>query len=383
MFGRMKTIRIADILCDNRDGTRKVSARINGSELWFESPNSELRPSAEAFASTMLLPALYTGADIVVEAPLSPTWVSNARRYLEIFGGWLKLPTVDIRSPLREPGVIARGEKTAICFSGGLDSFFTLLRGPFDNAALLMIHGFDIDPDDECLWEGVKKNLLEVSSAVGAEPIVIKTNIRKNPVFLNAPWEYAQGGALGAIGYVVDCVNRLVISSSYHYGQDHPWGSHWDTDPLLSSEVLEVVHWGAAYTRPDKLSAVLDEPLVKKHLRVCWENRDKMYNCSKCEKCIRTMLTIEALDKLDEYEVFKPEQPLAKVVDEMPFISNPAIDLYDDILDACPDFALSGKIRELIKRSRRHYKNKRGLPRFLAKVDQKLIRRLRTGHRTN
>jgi hypothetical protein len=383
MFGRMKTIRIADILCDNRDGTRKVSARINGSELWFESPNSELRPSAEAFASTMLLPALYTGADIVVEAPLSPTWVSNARRYLEIFGGWLKLPTVDIRSPLREPGVIARGEKTAICFSGGLDSFFTLLRGPFDNAALLMIHGFDIDLDDKDLWEDVEKNLLEVSSAVGAEAIVIKTNIRKNPVFLNPPWEYAQGGALGAIGYVVDCVNRLVISSSYHYGQDHPWGSHWDTDPLLSSEVLEVVHWGAAYTRPDKLSAVLDEPLVKKHLRVCWENRDKMYNCSKCEKCIRTMLTIEALDKLDEYEVFKPEQPLAKVVDEMPFISNPAIDLYDDILDACPDFALSGKIRELIKRSRRHYKNKRGLPRFLAKVDQKLIRRLRTGHRTN
>jgi hypothetical protein len=144
-----------------------------------------------------------------------------------------------------------------------------------------------------------------------------------------------------------------------------------------------VVHWGASYTRPDKLRAVVDERLVKKHLRVCWENRDKKYNCSKCEKCIRTMLTIEALGKLDEYEVFKPEHPLAKVVEEMPFISNPAIDLYDDILDACPDFELSRQIRELIKRSRTHYKNKKGLLRFLAKVDQKLLRRLKAGHPTS
>jgi hypothetical protein len=377
MFGRMKTIRIADILCDNRDGTRKVSARINGSELWFESPNSELRPSAEAFASTMLLPALYTGADIVVEAPLSPTWVSNARRYLEIFGGWLKLPTVDIRSPLREPGVIARGEKTAICFSGGLDSFFTLLRGPFDNAALLMIHGFDIDPDDKDLWKVIEKTLLDVSSAVGAEPIVIKTNIRKNPVFLNAPYEYSHGSALGAVGHVLDGVNRFVISSSYHYSQDFPWGSHWDTDPLLSSEVLEVVHWDASVKRPDKLRAIVDEPLVKKHLRVCWSSKADKCNCSKCEKCIRTMLTIEALGRLDEFEVFKPEHPLPEVVEVMPFISERAILYFENILDVYPDFELSGQIKALIDRSRRHYKNKKGLPRVLGKLEYKLIRPLR------
>jgi hypothetical protein len=379
MFGRKKTIRIADISYDSGEGTRRVSASVNGRELWFSSPNAALRPSAEAFAGAMLIPALYAGADIVVEAPLDPAWARNARRYLEIFGRWLNLPAIDIRSPLRKPDGEARGGKTAICFSGGVDSFYTLLRGPFSGAALVLIQGFDVDLEDEGLWKDLEETLRDVSGTAGAEPLVVKTNVRKHPVFLKAPWEYSHGGALAAAGHVLEGVNRFVISSSYHYSQDFPWGSHWDTDPLLSSEGLDVVHWDASVKRPDKVRAIVDEPLVKRHLRVCWTSRAGEYNCSKCEKCIRTMLNIEALGKLDEYEVFNPKHPLAKLVEEMPFISNKAILYFESILDVYPEFGLSGKIRALVDRSRGHYKNKKGLPRLLAKVDQKLIRPLRAG----
>jgi hypothetical protein len=379
MFGRKRTIRITDVSRRSGGGASRVSASINGTEMWFASPEAELRPSAEAFASTMLLPALFTGADIVVESPLSPAWARNARRILEIFGRWLKLPVIDIRSPLGEPGVEARGGKTAICFSGGVDSFFTLLRGHFSNDALVLIHGFDIDLEDGGLWGAVEETLLDVAGAVGAEPLVVKTNIRKHPVFLEAPWEYSHGGALAAAGHVLDGVGRFVISSSYHYSQDFPWGSHWDTDPLFSSEDLEVVHWDASVKRPDKLRAIVDEPLVKRHLRVCWKSKGDKYNCSKCEKCIRTMLTIEALGRLEEYEVFRPERPLADMVGEMPFISNRAVYFFENILAVDPDSASSGHIRALIERSRRHYKNKKGLQRLLGRLDYKLIRPLRAG----
>jgi hypothetical protein len=377
MFGRKRTIRITDVSCWSGGSTHRVGALINGSELWFESPKAELRPSAEAFAGTMLLPALYTGADIEVEAPLSPVWVSNARRYLEIFGGWLKLPTVDIRSPLREPGIMARGEKTAICFSGGVDSFFTLLRGPFENAALVMIQGFDIDIEEKDLWKAVDKTLLEVAGAVEAEPMVVKANIRKHPVFLKAPYEYSHGSALAAVGHVLDGVGRFVISSSFHLSQDFPWGSHWDTDPLMSSEALEVVHWGASVKRPDKIRAIVDEPLVKRHLRVCWSSKADRYNCSKCEKCIRTMLAIEALGRLGEYEVFRPERPLAETLEKMTHISTRATLYFENIVSANPGYELSGQIRDLIERSKRHYKNKKGLSKVLGRLDYKLIRPLR------
>lgn len=89
-------------------------------------------------------------------------------------------------------------------------------------------------------------------------------------------------------------VDSLVIPSSYAYEDATPWGSHWDTDPLWSSpDKIRIIHDDASVNRRDKIIQLAAEPLVQRHLRVCWRNLAPTGNCSRCEKCLRTMTTLE------------------------------------------------------------------------------------------
>jgi hypothetical protein len=375
---RKERIEISSISHEVIGGTHCLRADVNGSDLWFKSKR-QLRPSAEAFASAMLVPALHMGADIFMEDPLTPSWMSNTGRLMSIFGGWMKRPAINIHSRLAEREASWSGEKTAIFFSGGLDSFFTVLRGPFVKDMLVLLQGFDFTLQDEDGLKTSEETLGLVCKTVGAEPVVIKTNMREHPVFNRASWELTHGGALASCGYALKDVGRLVISSSYHYSQDFPWGSHWRTDPLWSSKGFEVVHWDASYKRPEKLKAIVDEPLLKEHLRVCWDRGSARLNCSRCEKCVRTMVTLEALGKLSEYRGFDLDRPISEVLDDIPYLKGKASYFFQNILATYPDFKLSGNIRALIERSRKHYKNKKGLPRLLAKIDREIISRIRAG----
>jgi hypothetical protein len=161
------------------------------------------------------------------------------------------------------------------------------------------------------------------------------------------------------VGHLLSgAVGRLLVSSSVSRSWRMPWGSHWKTDPLWSSPELSVVHWGASMSRAEKIREICREPLVERHLRVCWENRAPTGNCSRCVKCMRTALVLLDEGVLDRYPGFARAPDLAANLDAMPTAPG-RWKLFDALLEKGtlpPDVHRAlGDLRRRTRRTRRGF----------------------------
>jgi hypothetical protein len=299
-------------------GTR-ASALVDGSEVWFESTQIPLRAAPEVFGSAFLIPALAGGGRLVLEGTVCPTWHANVTRLEQILHDWWGTPTLAPEVALAAADA-APGGKTALCFSGGVDSFYSLLKATRRIDLLVTVVGFDIALDDAERIASLERSLREISAAVRIPSIVVRTNLREHPLFQRVSWERAHGGALAAIGHVLGGdVGHLMVSSSIPYRSRREWwGSHWKIDPLWSSARLELLHFGAELHRLQKVRTLAAEPLVQRHLRVCWENRSSSGNCSRCEKCLFAMLVLAECGQLEHFTVFDADASLAERLDALP-----------------------------------------------------------------
>jgi len=323
MLGDSETeaLRVCDISAEREGQVHRVSADVAGETLWFESPDVELVPSPEAFGCALLMAALHDGRPLAIEGSVSTRWLSNADRLLEIIHGWWGYPRLSPRVASRADDDQPKVHKTALCFSGGVDSFYSLLHSGERIDSLLAVHGYDIELGDETRALKFDSSLRAVAAAHAVRPVLVRTNLREHSAFARASWEHTHGGALAAVGHLLGgSAGRLLVSSSYPYGNHVPWGSHWQTDPLWSSDRLEMIHVGAEHQRSQKLKAIASEPLVRRHLRVCWENLSPEGNCSRCEKCLRTRLVLADLGELENFSVFEGLGTLAGHLDSLPAI---------------------------------------------------------------
>ena len=296
----------------------RVQALVNGRPIWFESCDAPLRPSAEAFLSALLVPALHRRSAIRVRAPLSPAWLANADKAASLLHAWWGYPN---RAEITGDGVAvlpAARSEGGQCFSAGVDSFHSLLRGRHPTDFLVAVHGFDISHRDRYRMRRFRESLDVIGQTLGKRPIVVHTNLRKHRMFRAAPWEHTHGGALAAVGHLLaDTLGSLVIPSSYPRSDPHPHGSHWDLDPLWSAENVRIIHDDPEFYRLDKLRRIDGEPLVQQHLRVCWQNFATFGNCSRCDKCVLTMLSLASRGRLTDYPVFDRHTPLPRILDAL------------------------------------------------------------------
>jgi hypothetical protein len=321
-----EAVRVADA---HTAGPGRVSASIDGAALWFASDRAALRPAAEAFASAALVAALHHGRRLVVDGELSRTWHDNMSDLLRVLREWWgypeQAPLAHVRDDRRESPL----RRFGLCFSGGVDSFYALLRGDLPVDALIFVHGFDIDLDDTARYEAYAPRVREIAAGRGIEMITVRTNVRKIWPVAAAPWDRAHGGPLAAVGHVLaDRIGHLIVPSGRPWYLDLPWGSHWKLDALWSSARLRVLHSGAHRWRADKIAAIADEPLVREHLRVCWEHRNDRLNCGRCEKCVRTQLLLAQLGKLADFRCFDGDEPLAARVEALPRLPLDVVEAY-------------------------------------------------------
>jgi hypothetical protein len=342
----------------------RVWSMVCGQPVWFESADTTLKASAEAFGSCFLIPALQARRPLRLPHSLSPRWRDNVAKLLPTFHQWWSYPpTLEIDS---QGDAVPGGQSPdgAQCFSGGADSFYSLLRGTHATRYLVFVHGFDISYRDGYRMRKYRPALDEICRATGKIPIVIRTNLRKHPFFSQAAWENSHGGALAAIGHLLShIVGRLIIASSNSYDDPRPCGSHWDTDPLWAAENLEIVHDDAALYRLNKLKTMDDEPLVQRHLRVCYENLATYGNCSRCDKCVRTMLVLHLRGQLRNYPVFDRRTPLITILDMMDPVKEDVHRRYEELLRDGMPAELEAAVRRLLSRSqpRRHWRVRRTL----------------------
>lgn len=354
---------ISAIRSANRGGISRVSADVDGSELWFESAEVALRASSEAFVSALLVAAAAQERQLVATDPVAADFAANLPRVLDVTARWWDyarlLPKLDtVAAPCRQRLKRATAQArrgAALCFSGGVDSFFSLLAAGREVDALVFVHGFDVKLDDRRRAAAIEDDVRAVAGEVGAHAVFVRTNIREHPTFRAAPWPNTHGGALAAIGHLLtEGWSTLLISASYSFEDPRPSGSHWKLDPLWSGAGLLVEHVGAECSRSDKLAALEDHPLVHRYLRVCWENRSERLNCSRCEKCVRNEVVLAGLGALDSFEVFEPSASLSARVDGVDCIGTERLfKRYESALALGLPYDVDAAVRRLLARSRR------------------------------
>ncbi len=276
--------------------------------LWAKSNREVLTAAPEAQVAATLLPAMRRGEDLTVDGPLDPAFAENLSTIQDIYATWWPEPErIAIQAPRRKSSPTPTTRRTAAFFTGGVDSFYTLLKHKEEVDALVYVHGFDVDLDDTSLRRRVTEMLKKVSTRFDKRVIGVETNLRDFSDE-HAGWPRYHGAALAFAGLVLQpSFDRLLIASGASYDELRPWGSHPLLDPRWSTSNLQLIHDGCEASRLDKCRAVGQNDIASGMLRVCWRNPDGAYNCGRCEKCFRTMLQLLAADALKQCSTFEGE----------------------------------------------------------------------------
>jgi len=340
-----------------RDGAvSQVTATVGGAPVWFRTRDVVLHPAPEAIASAFLIPAAARGARLEMADPLDPAWLANAERLLEFLHRRWRWRGRRRPAPLAPEGTSAPGRHagTGLFFSGGVDSFYALLRSGETIDALVAVAGFDFPHDDLVRAEAVERMLREVAADRGARPVFVCTNLRDHPLYRSPNWLRTFGGAMAAVAHLLglQAGRMLFAASTPDEGTDDRAGSDPVIDALWSSGAVETAGVGGGVRRIDKLRAIAAEPLVRSHLRVCWKNTTPSGNCSRCNKCVLARLILEEAGLFDGHP-FEGRETLAASIDGLR--RTPDRILSFEELGANPrlDPAIAAAVRRFVRRSRR------------------------------
>ncbi len=286
-------------------------------EVWYQVAEGPLARGAETFLAAALTPAMKVGGGLHLTGTVSPRLSASIPKIQDIFHTWypdFKKVAVDVETKRVQLSPSARG--VGCFFSGGVDSFYTLLKHKEEITKLIFVHGFDIRLDDIPLRAKVSQVLREVAFEFRKPLIEVETNVR---AFSDryVGWEEYHGSALASVALLLSPHFRKVyIAATTSYLTLFPWGSHPLLDPLWSTDDMEIVHDGCEAIRIEKVAHISSCDIALKSLRPCWLNPGGAYNCGQCVKCIRTMTALRAVGVLNRCTTFAHTLDLKAVARE-------------------------------------------------------------------
>lgn len=335
--------RIADLRCE--PGELSFEAHLADAEpqrIWFRS-ETEVTPNADAALAACLMPAMRAGGTLELDKPVSPRLLRNQPEYQAIQRVWSfdwaygeePLEEVEVKAPARELSPSSPSGRVAAFFSGGVDSFATILANP-DVTDLIFIRGVDILPrlaHQEGLADRVEARLREAAGELDKPLHVIETNIRDltDPLIR---WEcYFSSPLLAVSHFFSPLFDRVLITGDADHETQPLMGTAMMIDHLWSSEGLELEDFGGRLSRHQRVGMIAEDPVVRRTLRTCWENPDGAYNCGRCRKCVQTMISLELHGARQGVETFPPELDLGLLAG---FELNQSISLaiWEDLLAA-------------------------------------------------
>lgn len=295
----------------SQPGFRRVAAEINygwwrKETLWFDVPTT-VAPSATDVGNawlTALLPfAFESGQPLKINAPVDEILLQNAAALQRVWAEWFPG-----RPPVRltvEPAAgerSANGHRTGCFFTGGVDSFFSLLH--FDATGggqkvddLIYVWGCDIPLKNPLAFAGKTKSLNRVATQLGKTVVLTATNLRQTRLGQLDWGLWMHGPTLAAVGLLLESrFKKILVSASHSPTNLCVWGSHPLTTPLMSSRNLEIIYYGSRFLRVEKTALIADSAVAMENLHVCWKGRNEL-NCGHCGKCYTTLTTLELLNR--------------------------------------------------------------------------------------
>ena len=280
--------------------------------VWFTVRNANAAPSGNAALALALVPAMRAAQSLVLADELSPRLCASQAAIQKLFQDWDNgFNVVPVTAPVGEPRQVSTGG-TGLFFTGGVDSFFSLLKHQEEITHLIFVRGFDIKRDKQEVDGSVLPAMRAVAAQMNKTLVEVSTNIREfsDPI-VDWALDY-HGTALAAVALLLaPTLSKVYIAASHSESDTFRWGSHLLLDPLYSTETLSLIHDGANATRVEKVAAIAENRVVQRTLRVC--NKAGAYNCGRCEKCLRTMINLQVAGALEKVVTFSRNLRLNEV----------------------------------------------------------------------
>ncbi len=263
-----------------------------------------------ALASPFILVASRRNEGLSIEGSVSDRWMNGVSEIMDRVVGWDHgFKPIAVTPESTHEDKIAKSQKrnVGVFFSGGVDSFSSLLRFQHDRehaiTHLIFVHGFDIALENTELYNQVAQCMEAISKETGLPCITVRTNIRHITDELLG-WEMAHGGALAMVALLLRSgFSKVIIPGGGYTDWQEPWGSSEYLDPRWSTESLQIIHDEDGRMRFEKVrDFIAESDLALKHLRVCWRNNG--YNCCSCDKCMMTMAELRAAGVLGKAKTF-------------------------------------------------------------------------------
>ena len=293
---------------EHGDGELAVLVDLDGEENVLHFSGLPATCSNDFLVPLLLVPAMSRGAELQLPTVMTRETCERVATLQSIFRTWFE--------GFRETAITATTDsnqfrsatgprpRSACFFSGGVDSFFSVLELLEELDEVILVSGFDfgLGREQEPNETEILGRLEAAASELGLSVVHIRTDLRDwSEKFVR--WDEYVGSALAAVALMLDAsFDRVYIPSSFTYNQLFPHGTHPLTDPLWSTAAVAVRMHGADTTRLQKVARIATSPVAMRTLRVCWENRDGAYNCGRCSKCVRTMVDLWAADALHQCE---------------------------------------------------------------------------------
>ena len=267
--------------------------------------------STEAELTLSLLPAMTNGLAINLKGKeIDPIFLNSITDIQHIYQHWDNryhiINILDAGKSITQEQLVQGSKRVATFFSGGVDSFYTLLKHREEITDIVFVHGLDIPLENTRLRKQTVEAIKKVAIAFNIRLLEVETDLKPQIVPYGEWGRFTHGIALASVALSLqNDISTIYIPSSHEYAHLFPLGTHPMLDHLWSTEKLRFIHDGAEATRLDKIRLVSKSDIALDHLRVCWKNPGGAYNCGICEKCLRTMISLYVFDKLDASATFE------------------------------------------------------------------------------
>ncbi len=225
------------IIKNIRVKNKKISADVfvndEKNKVWYEFPwNMEeiaLRP-ANSFLVAFMPIAMKFGGKFKIEGEISQNLYNQMATYQDIMTKWYpELSRVEICADKISKDINFKEKRKRIsCFTGGVDSFYTLIKHQNEIDNLLYVWGFDIPLGEVKFYNKVEKHLSTVAGKFNKDIVFVKTNLGFDVTNKYLAWgNYCHGPAIASvILFMTSKYNECLMPSNNDYSVLVPRGSH-------------------------------------------------------------------------------------------------------------------------------------------------------------
>lgn len=274
--------------------------------VYFRAQRGPLSPSVAPYIMSVLSVAMTLGLPVRAPGAVSASFMQYVEQTQALYRFYFPaLHHVQIDVAVRADEVASAGlaqRGVALFFSGGVDSFYSLLKHRDEITRLIYVHGFDTLLANPVARAANARALRQAAAEAGKQFCEFETNVR-SMVDRYVRWLHPTATS-------VQFAIALTLMPQFHtiyVAENYPYSGEWarQQEPTAPGAAgPAVVFDGVDAMRLEKIRHIASSPLAMRWLRVCWQNLGVTYNCGRCEKCLRTMIGLELAGALGACRTF-------------------------------------------------------------------------------